>query len=205
MVERQSHWERVYAEKADDAVSWYQASPDASLALIERCGFGPDARVIDVGGGSARVVDALLDRAFGNVTVLDIADKALANARRRLGPRAARAAWIVADVTIWRPTGQFDVWHDRAVFHFLTEGADRAAYRAVLERALAPAGQVVIGTFAPDGPERCSGLPVERYDAASLGRELGPAFRLQETVRDDHVTPKGAVQRFQFCRFLRVG
>ena len=143
MVERQAHWERGYAEKTDDAVSWYQASPDASLALIERCGFGPAARVIDVGGGSARVVDALLDRSFGNIPVLDIADKALANARRRLGPRAARAAWIVADVTTWRPTGQFDVWHDRAVFHFLTESADLAAYRAVLERGLAPAGQEI--------------------------------------------------------------
>jgi hypothetical protein len=151
------------------------------------------------------VVDVLLEQGFGNLTVLDIAETALARTRSRLGPRARGVTWIVADVTTWRPTGQFDIWHDRAVFHFLTDSRDRAAYRATLERTLAPAGQAVIGTFALDGPERCSGLPVQRYDAASLGRELGPAFCLQETVRDDHITPKGVAQRFQFCRFLRAG
>jgi len=137
------------------------------------------------------------------VAVLDIAEAGLAQARDRLGPRAAKVTWIGADVTAWKPADTFDIWHDRAVFHFLTAKANRAAYRTALEHAVAPGGCVVIGTFALDGPQRCSGLPVVRYDADGLGRELGPAFRLTETVRDDHITPRGAVQHFQFCRFVR--
>jgi SAM-dependent methyltransferase len=204
VADHKEHWQRVYADKRENEVSWYEASPATSLSLIENADLGPDARIIDVGGGASRLADALLERGFWNLTVLDIADGALAQARERLGARAAGVRWVAADITAWTPDARFDLWHDRAVFHFLTGKSDRAAYGAVLERALAPRGQAVIGTFAADGPERCSGLAVMRYDGDSLGRELGPAWRLAETVRHDHTTPAGAVQPFQFCRFARA-
>jgi len=204
MADRTGHWRKIYADKAEDEVSWYQSSPAASLALIETAGLGPDCPIIDVGGGASRLVDILLERGYTDVAVLDIADTAIGQARNRLGPRAASVQWITADITAWKPEKPYDLWHDRAVFHFLTAKAERDAYRAVLENALAPGGQVIIGTFDLDGPEQCSGLPVVRYDAESLGRELGPAFRLAEHRREDHTTPAGVVQHFQFCRFTRA-
>jgi len=203
-AERRTHWEGVYATRAPDEVSWYQPRPGTSLDLIARTGLGAGAGVIDVGGGASRLVDALLDLGYQRVAVLDIADAALARARARLGERAARVEWVTADVTAWRPGRRFDLWHDRALFHFLVSERDRGAYRDALGLALRPGGQAIIGTFAPDGPEQCSGLPVVRHDAASLARELGPAYRLLETLGEDHATPNGKVQRFQFGRFLRL-
>jgi SAM-dependent methyltransferase len=200
---QREHWEGVYAGKAEDEVSWYQARPGVSLQLVTRAAAEAGGRIVDVGGGASRLVDALLDRGLEHLTVLDLAAGALEKARQRLGARASAVTWVVGDVTTWDPGTSFDVWHDRAVFHFMVSPEDREAYRAVLRRALRAGGQAVVGTFAPDGPERCSGLPVARYDPERLAAELGPDFRLVETLREDHVTPAGKVQAFQFSRLVR--
>jgi 2-polyprenyl-3-methyl-5-hydroxy-6-metoxy-1,4-benzoquinol methylase len=201
--DRRSHWENVYATKAETEVSWFEESPAISLELIEATGAGPESAIIDIGGGASRLIDALVERGFRDVTVLDLAKAALATAKARLGARAKTAQWIAADVVAWRSPRRFDVWHDRAVFHFLTEPADQAAYVDRLKEALKLGGSAIIGTFAPDGPERCSGLPVARHDSASLARVLGPGFELAATRRHDHKTPGGAVQRFQFSAFRK--
>ena len=203
-MDRQAHWQGVYETKAETEVSWYQDHPAASLALIRASGLGRDARIIDVGGGAARLVDHLLDEGWRALAVLDIAPAALERARRRIGLRADAVEWLVADVTRWRPSTGFDLWHDRAVFHFLTEADDRAAYAATLAATVAGGGQAIIGTFAPDGPERCSGLPIRRYDADGLAAEFAPHFQLVEARREEHLTPAGKVQRFQFARFRRL-
>jgi SAM-dependent methyltransferase len=201
--QRQAHWDSVYATKKSDEVSWYQARPGVSLEFIGRAVRSKDARIIDVGGGASRLVDALLDDGFQRVTVLDISPEALARAEERLGDRARLVTWIAADISRWTPPAPFDIWHDRAVFHFLVSLEDRRAYRTALAAALPLGGQAIIGTFASDGPEKCSGLPVARYEPETLGAELGPGFRLVESTHEDHPTPAGKVQRFQFSRFVR--
>jgi cysteine desulfurase len=198
------HWQKVHEQKAAEEVSWHQAHPTPSLDLISRTGAGRDARIVDVGGGASRLVDALLDAGYERVTVLDIATAALERARRRLGSRGGSVAWVSSDVTAWQPDGSFDVWHDRAVFHFMVRREDRDAYRAALRRALRRGGHAIIATFATDGPDRCSGLPVARYEPEGLAAELGTDLRLVESVRDEHVTPSGKVQRFQFSLFVRI-
>lgn len=203
-VEKQAHWQNVYQTKGERDVSWFEESPTISLKLIRATGVGLDASIVDIGGGSSRLVDALVGEGFQSVTVLDLSEKAPTTSRQRLGANAAQISWIVADVTTWQPTQTFDVWHDRAAFHFLTEPRDRMAYVTNVRQAVRPDGHVIIGTFALDGPERCSGLPVARHDAASIGKVLGQSFRLIETRRHDHETPSGAVQRFQFNRFQRA-
>jgi len=202
-VSRQAHWNHVYDTKSGKELSWFQESPSVSLDLIREAGAEPDGAIIDIGGGESRLADALLDEGFHDVTVLDISASALAAAKARLGARAAKVAWIVADVTTWEPERSYDLWHDRAAFHFLTDAADREAYAERVAKAVRPGGHVIIGTFAPDGPERCSGLPVMRCDAASISAMLGEAFKLVESRRDDHVTPAGKPQRFQFSLFRR--
>lgn len=199
------HWDKVYASKGEDQVSWFQETPAVSLELIARTGVAPDAAIIDVGGGASRLVDALLARGFTDLTVLDLSAAALAASRLRLGEQAGRVVWVAADACAWTPTRAYDLWHDRAAFHFLTNPADQAAYVARLRRALRPGGYVIIGTFAPDGPEKCSGLPVMRHDAESLGRVLGADFALVAHERREHQTPGGAIQRFQFSVFRRAG
>jgi SAM-dependent methyltransferase len=199
---RQAHWENVYTTRREAEVSWFQEQPTLSLELIRQAGVTPGASVIDIGGGASRLVDVLLAEGFA-VTVLDISDAALAAARRRLGPKAAAARWIVADMTTWEPAALYDLWHDRAVLHFLTDQSDRAAYVARLAKALRSGGHAIIGTFALDGPERCSGLPVERYDATKLALLLGPEFEPVAARTHAHQTPAGAIQRFQFCLFRR--
>ncbi len=201
--ERQAHWQNVYQSKGERDVSWFEESPAISLDLIHATGVGRDASIIDVGGGASRLVDALISEGFRSITVLDLSEKALSMARHRLGARADRVNWIAADVTKWRPPQAYEVWHDRAAFHFLTEAADRAAYAACVRNAIGPGGHVIIGTFAPDGPERCSGLPIMRHNAASLAEILGPTFRLVESRGHNHQTPGGAIQRFQFSSFER--
>ena len=201
---RQAHWENVYTTKDEKAVSWFQERPDISLDLIRATGVDASASIIDIGGGASRLVDALIDEGFKAVTILDLSEMALATSKLRLGARGAQVQWVVADVTTWEPSQTYDVWHDRAALHFLTDPKDRAAYVARLIRAVRPGGHVVIGTFAPDGPERCSGLPVVRYDAATLRELLGRSFELIESRRHDHQTPTGATQRFQFSRFRRI-
>ncbi|WP_315762771.1 MULTISPECIES: class I SAM-dependent methyltransferase [unclassified Bradyrhizobium] len=201
MSDRTSHWQNVYTTKAETDVSWYQDDPATSLRLIHDANATPASRIIDIGGGASRLVDALLAAGFRAVTVLDISAAALEVARARIGERAAEVDWIATDVTTWTPQRQYDIWHDRAAFHFLTEERDRRAYIENLRRAVMPGGQIVIGTFALDGPEKCSGLPVQRYDAASLAGTLGPAFELLDSCSEAHHTPWGAVQQFQFSRF----
>jgi 2-polyprenyl-3-methyl-5-hydroxy-6-metoxy-1,4-benzoquinol methylase len=201
---RQAHWENVYATKEEHAVSWFQERPDISLDLIRATGVDVSASIVDIGGGASRLVDALINDGFKTVTVLDLSEKALATSKARLGARGAHVQWVVADITTWEPSQTYDVWHDRAALHFLTDPKDRAAYAARVSRAVCPGGHVIIGTFAPEGPERCSGLPVVRHDAQTLGKLLGPSFELVESKRHDHQTPAGTIQQFQFSRFSRI-
>jgi SAM-dependent methyltransferase len=201
---RGAHWENVYRTKGEREVSWFQETPSTSLELIRSVGATQHSAVIDIGGGASRLVDALVAEGHEAVTVVDLSESALAAAKARLGPAAAGVTWIVADVTKWIPVQRYDLWHDRAAFHFLTDAADRSAYVESLREALRRGGHAVIATFALDGPERCSGLPVIRYDAASLGEVLGGDFNLVETRRHDHLTPMGGTQRFQFSVFRRV-
>jgi SAM-dependent methyltransferase len=200
---RQAHWEDVYTKKGENEVSWFQENPAPSLELIAQVGATSASAIIDIGGGASRLVDSLIDRDFEDVTVLDLSATALGAAKARLGSRAAQVHWIVADVTVWEPLKAYDIWHDRAAFHFLTEDRDRAAYVARLERALKVGGCAIIATFALDGPERCSGLPVVRYDPASLGQTLGRAFQLVDSRRQAHATPWASNQSFQFSVFRR--
>jgi ubiquinone/menaquinone biosynthesis C-methylase UbiE len=198
---RQVHWQNVYTTKAEEEVSWFLDSPAISLELIEATGVNQRSAIIDVGGGASRLVDALVDRGYCNVTVLDLSEAALTITKARMGNKAQSVHWIIADATAWEPSAKYDLWHDRASFHFLTEERDRVAYLARLKQALRPGGTAIIASFSLQGPEKCSGLPVQRYDAASLGQVLGPRFKLMETRDHEHRTPWGSVQKFQFSRF----
>jgi len=200
---RKAHWENVYSTKGEREVSWFQENPAPSLELIALAGLSDDADIIDIGGGASRLVDALVERHAARVTVLDLSAAALNAAKERLGTKAAQVQWVVADITTWQPIERYDLWHDRAAFHFLTDPADQSAYLDCLNKAVKRGGHVIIGTFALDGPEKCSGLPIVRYDAAALSAFLGDDFKLIDTRRHDHATPWGAVQRFQFSTFRR--
>src|SRR5437899_8332041 len=172
-VSRQRHWENVYATKGESEVSWFQETPALSLELIRLVGSIQNSGIIDIGGGASRLADCLVSQGYQDVSVLDLSAAALASARSRIGDNAKQVTWIAADVTTWEPSRTYDVWHDRAAFHFLTDPKDQAAYMARLRRALRPGGHAIIGTFALDGPERCSGLNVSRHDAGSLAATLG--------------------------------
>ena len=202
---RKSHWETVYATKGETQVSWFQDDPAPSLELIDLARPTPESHIVDIGGGASRLVDRLLGRGFRHVTVLDISASALDVAKTRLGERAGEVQWIVADVTTWQVAQHFDLWHDRAAFHFLVDVSDRAAYIARMKQALRPGGHAIIATFAIDGPEKCSGLAVKRYDNEGLARELGEGFVLIESRAHDHSTPWKSSQRFQFSLFRRQG
>lgn len=200
-MDSKQHWDEVYAQKAEDAVSWFQPRPDISLALIAAAGLKPGDPIVDVGGGASRLVDLLLAQGHRDVTVLDVAAAALEKSRARLGTAKDRVHWLVADITRWRPERRYRLWHDRAVFHFLTAPEDRLAYRRALEAGLMPGGTAIIASFALDGPERCSGLPVQRYSPDTLAAELGPAFERLAQHHEEHTTPMGRVQRFQYSVF----
>jgi hypothetical protein len=204
MTSRQAHWNEVYATKAADKVSWFQARAAMSMHLIACSDASEESAIIDIGGGASVLIDQLVDAGFGDVTVLDISERALVCSKERLGSRAGEVHWIVSDVLAWTPARAYDIWHDRAVFHFLTDESERTAYRSVLEKGLRKSGTLILGTFADDGPERCSGLPVHRWSADALARELGSEFRLIESLREDHSTPWGAVQPFTWARFERI-
>jgi len=200
---RQKHWQRTYETKSARDVSWHQDDPEPSLTMVARVAASTASRIVDIGGGSSPLVDHLVQHAYRNVSVLDLSSAALANAQSRLGPLASQVNWLVGDVTTWKPQRSFDVWHDRAAFHFMVSEADRCAYLERLRRALVPGGHAIMATFALDGPEKCSGLPVMRYDAASLADTLGQEFTLVRSEPHGHRTPWGAVQSFQFSVFAR--
>ncbi len=200
MTDLREHWQSVYEQKAPDEVSWFQREPHLSHALIGRAAASLDARIVDIGGGASTLVDTLLDAGYTNVAVLDLATAALERAQARLGADAMRATWLAGDVlTVAFPPQSVDVWHDRAVFHFLTCSEDRDRYVAQVQRAVRPGGHVLVATFAEDGPTRCSGLPVARYSPAQLHGVFGPGFVLEKSVREDHTTPTGTHQAFTYC------
>lgn len=203
MSDRKKHWDQLYAGKTPQEVSWYQQTPGLSLQLIEGMHLSGEARIIDVGGGSSTLVDGLLAAGYQNLAVLDISRQALDYARTRLADKAASVDWYEADVTEFVAPHPFDVWHDRAVFHFLTAGADRRSYVESLVQSLVPGGQLVIAAFAIGGPTRCSGLEIVQYDRNKLMRELGEPFRFLEQLQEDHVTPAGKLQSFNYFRFQK--
>lgn len=187
------HWDAAYSSRGVAGVSWYQAAPEVSIELVDALGVDRDAAVIDVGGGASFFLDELVARGFDDLTVLDISASALEAARRRL-PADAPVQFANVDLLEWEPRRRYGLWHDRATFHFLVAAPDRDKYLATMRRSVVPGGKVIIGTFAEDGPEMCSGLPVDRYSAAGLEAALGRAFDVLETRREHHVTPRGAVQ-----------
>jgi len=202
-MDRKAHWENVYGSKAEAEVSWYQPDPELSMKLIlEVC--PPQGKVIDVGGGASLLVDRLLAEGFVQPAVLDISGTALAKAKQRLGAKAQRVRWLVADVTETTDIGHFDVWHDRAVFHFLTTPEERRGYVRLASKSLIRGGHLILATFALDGPARCSNLEVCRYDAKSALAELGSAFEIMKDLRETHLTPNGKTQQFFYGMFRRV-
>ena len=204
-MDRKQHWENVYRTKRPSEVSWYQVEADVSVRLIQEVASERSAPILDVGSGTSVLVAQLVAAGYDNVTVLDISGAAIAAAQARLGPSAARIRWIEADILEAQlPDSRYQVWHDRAVFHFLTEPADRAKYVAQVRRAVPPGGHALVAAFAEDGPTRCSGLDVMRYSPASLHAEFGDGFRLVKSERDEHRTPGGSTQMFTYCLCQRV-
>lgn len=204
-MQAKEHWEGVYSSKPIHAVSWFQEHDGVSLRLIRSAGVPRSAAIIDVGGGASTLADDLLSEGYSDLTVLDLSGQALSAAKARLGGLAGQIRWMEADITSVRlPASGFDVWHDRAVFHFLSSKADREFYREVLLRSVKPSGHVIIATFAEDGPVKCSGLPVQRYSAQELQAELGPRFSLLHHEKEEHHTPMGTSQRFVHCHFRKA-
>jgi hypothetical protein len=202
-METRAHWDNTYTTKSDTQVSWYQRVPERSLALITSAAADRSAAIIDIGGGASRLVDQLVSDDYSDITVLDVSEVALGRSRDRLGPSAQKIDWITADITRWQPERIWDVWHDRAVFHFLTDRAAQDAYIAALGSATKTGSTVIIATFALNGPERCSGLPVQRYSARTLAARLGPAFSLYADETETHPTPFGTSQEFSYAALNR--
>lgn len=199
-MDAKSHWEKVYATKAPEAVSWYRAHLETSLALIERAAPDPSASIIDVGGGESTLVDDLLARGYHCITVLDVSQTAIEVSKKRLGSAAEEVSWLVADISkVQLLQNAYDVWHDRAVFHFLTGAEDRIAYVRQVAHAVRRGGHVIVSTFGPEGPTKCSGLDVARYDAHSLHEQFGVRFRLVDSTKEIHQTPFGTTQQFLYC------
>ena len=203
MSDRRTHWDETYTAKAETGVSWYQASPDRSLGLIKSAAPNKASSVIDIGGGASRLVDALLAEGYSDITVLDVSAVALGRSKTRLGGIADKLSWVVADITQWQPVRTWDIWHDRAVFHFLTDSVAQDAYISALKGGTVPGSAVIMATFALTGPERCSGLPVQRYSPATLAARLGPDFSLYAEAAETHPTPFGTTQEFAYAAFRR--
>jgi len=199
-MDAKTHWERIYTTKAPEAVSWYRPHLETSLALIERAATTRSTSIIDVGGGESTLVDDLLLRGYKNLTILDVSQTAIDATKTRLGSAAEQMRWLVADITeIELEPSAYDLWHDRAVFHFLTASDRRVAYIRQVARAVKAGGHVIVSTFGPEGPAKCSGLAVMRYDAESLHDEFGARFRLVESSKELHQTPSGTTQQFLYC------
>lgn len=204
-MSRREHWQEVYGSKPANRLGWYRPRLDTSLAWIRSLELETDAPVIDVGTGASTLAEDLLEEGFTAITLLDISDRALDAVRRRLGDKASAFSWIAADITEAElPSGAFRLWHDRAVFHFLTNPDDRACYRRQLDASLAAGGYLIIGVFAPDAPPRCSGLPVQRYALDALVDELGNNFELVRHRHELHVTPGGVEQAYLYCLFRKI-
>ena len=204
-MNKKSHWENVYATKSVDQVSWYREHLDTSLKMILRTGVEKDAAIIDVGGGGSTLADDLLDNGFADVSVLDISETAIAKSKERLGNRSERIDWIEADITdVVLPEDHFDVWHDRAVFHFLTDAEDRRKYVDLVTRSLKVGGHIIVASFGLAGPQKCSGLDVVRYSPESMHGEFGDEFRLVKSVDESHETPFGTTQEFVYCYCRRL-
>lgn len=201
---RKDHWETIYSDKKAVEVSWYQQYPERSLALIKSTGIGSSASIIDIGGGASTLIDHLLEAGYKKLSVLDISHAAIAQAKTRLGEQADSVEWLEQDITNFVVKESFDVWHDRAVFHFLTDEDDRASYVKAMANALKPGGHAIVATFDIDGPEKCSGLDIVRYSADMLSEIFAEHFKLVETQKEEHATPGGASQRFVYCKFVRV-
>jgi SAM-dependent methyltransferase len=205
-MSRKEHWEQVYSSKPADRLGWYKPRLQTSLDWISALGLEPDTPVIDIGGGASTLIDDLLGQGFSAITVLDIAEPALALLRTRLGDKAAVVNWLCGDITSMElPEDAFGLWHDRAVFHFLTEASDRERYKANLTRSLRSGGHLIIGTFAPEAPPKCSGLPVQRYNLELLCDTLGDEFELQRHRKEMHITPGGVEQMYLYCEFRFAG
>lgn len=202
--DRRGHWNKVYSSKRPEELTWFQARPRASLRLIRKAGLGPGARIIDVGCGTSLLTKALLEEGFENLSVLDVSDTALAMAKGLLGKSAEKIEWFTADLTEFEPPHRWDLWHDRAVYHFLTGEKDRDAYHRALNASVEPGGHVILATFAPDGPERCSGLDVIRYGPESLQAELGTQYELCGSVHETHRTPSGGAQKFVYTWLRKI-
>jgi len=199
-VDPKTHWDKIYTTQAPESVSWYRAHLETSLALIERAAASRSANIVDIGGGESTLVDDLLLRGYKNLTVLDVSQTAIEVTKRRMGPAADQVRWLVGDILeIGLEPHAYDLWHDRAVFHFLTTQKDRIAYVRQVARAVKPGGHVIVSTFGPEGPTKCSGLEVMRYDADSLHDEFGGSFRLVESSKELHQTPSGRTQQFLYC------
>lgn len=203
-MDKAEHWENVYQTKSSAEVSWYEPNPKQSLELIVAAAGDSRGRVIDIGGGQSSLVDRLLDEGFSQVAVLDISQTAIEATKTRLGERASQVEWIVADITHRDSLGEFDIWHDRAVFHFITDPQDRKHYLELLKRSLPIGGHFIVGTFAKGGPEKCSGLPICQYDAATMQVELGPSFVPVKCSEYLHTTPSGKPQQFFFGDYKRM-
>ncbi|MDV7145838.1 class I SAM-dependent methyltransferase [Tropicimonas sp. TH_r6] len=201
---RTTHWEQVYTEKSNAELSWHQEDPATSLDLANLAGVTSESSVIDIGGGTSCLSKRLMEQGLRDLTVLDLSPAALASTRKRLGPLGESIDWIVADVTTWEPRRHYDLWHDRAAFHFLTVPIDRFAYIDRLLRCLRPGGHAVIASFASNGPETCSGLPVMRYDPKTLANALGRSFAPVAFRSHVHLTPWGSAQSFQYGLFRKV-
>jgi ubiquinone/menaquinone biosynthesis C-methylase UbiE len=204
-MQMKEHWEQVYSTKPSERLGWFKPHLLISLTWIEALGLGLDAPIIDVGGGASTLVDDLLDAGYKSITILDISENALSSVRTRLGEKAEQVSWLNGDITsVELPAQRYELWHDRAVFHFLVEPDQQRQYRDNLLRALKPDGHVIIGTFAPEAPPKCSGLPVQRYDHEKLEETLGEEFKLQRHHKELHVTPGGVEQMYLYCHFRRA-
>lgn len=202
-MSRTGHWETVYSTKTEAELSWHQDDPSVTLELMRKAGLRSTSSVIDIGAGTSRLMDRLIGLGLSNLSALDLSQNALAATRARLGERGNSVKWIIGDITRWEPPQTYDIWHDRAVFHFLVSPADQSAYIQRLSRSVVPGGHAIIATFALDGPEKCSGFPVERYSPATLAQRLGQAFSLKAHQFHLHQTPWGRPQSFQYSLLRR--
>ena len=202
-LSEQHHWDKVYNTKAEDEVSWFQPYPKMSMEFVELFNLPLHANIIDIGGGDSHFVDALLDKGYQNIWVLDISTKAIERSKLRLGKRAKMVQWIVSDVTAFKPEVQFDFWHDRAAFHFLTTEDKIYKYVSIAEDAIKNNGYLILGTFSENGPEKCSGLNIKQYSEASMSARFEVGFDRIKCIQEDHITPFNAVQNFLFCSFKK--